>query len=175
MRAYLLAILTSALLASSSFTFAQDNPSEARPSQNAKAASPTEITFDNLKFEIAKDAKFDRKALGEKIEALHGKQVKITGYFLPTSVYMREGIKQFILQYKDLSVNDPPPKLHQVIRVEMEEGKTASFTTQPISVEGEFSIKEWAVINGRPSAIYHLKAKSITEVKNIPADPPPAK
>lgn len=177
MRVYQLAILTILAGVTHSIAIAQDGPASANVLQSGKVPSnsPTEITFDDLKFEIAKDAKFDRKMLGDKIEALAGKQVKINGYILPTSVFMREGIKIFILQYKDLSVNDPPPKIHQVIRIEMEGDKTTKFTVQPISVEGEFSIKEWAVIDGRPSAVYHLKAKSVTEIKNLPAEKPAAK
>lgn len=158
-----------------SLALAQDKTDEAKASQVAaeptKKDGVTEITFDDLKFDIAKDAKFERKMLGEKIEALAGKQVKVTGYIWPTSVFMREGIKTFVLVYKDLEhCVDPFPTMHQVIRVEMEGDKTTSFTIQPIAIEGEFSIKEWAVINGRPAVVYHIKATSVTQLKNLPIE-----
>lgn len=162
------------IFCSATSLFSQESaPTSLKPASTEQAL---EITFDDLQFEIAKDAKFDRKMLGEKIEALAGKQVKITGYILPTSVYMREGIKTLILQAKDYDHDRAPLlEIYEAIRVEMEEGKTTSFTSQPISVEGEFSIKEWAVINGRPMAIYHLRAKCITPIKDLPAEKKPAK
>jgi hypothetical protein len=50
--------------------------------------------------------------------------------------------------------------IYDCMRIELVGDAVASFTTRPIKVEGEFEIKEWAVIDGVPKAIFHLKAKS---------------
>lgn len=125
------------------------------------ASGILDLTFDDLKFDIEKGAKFNREMLPQKIEDYKGKKLIIRGYILPTSVFQREGIKQFILVRDDKECCfGPMAAIYDCMRIELVGDAAASFTTRPITVEGEFDIKEWAVINGVPSAIFHLKAKS---------------
>ena len=150
-----------------SLTFAQVS-AETSPKQQ-RAENVVEITFDDLQFEIAQDAKFDRKMLGEKIEPLNDKRIKISGYILPSSVFQLKGIKKFILIHQDFELcKDPWPTIAQQVLVEMEGDASASFTTKPISVEGEFSVQELYVIDGRPTFIYRLKATSVTPLRTAP-------
>jgi hypothetical protein len=120
-----------------------------------------DLTFDDLKFDIEKGGKFEREMLPKKIEDYKGKKITIRGYILPTSTFQREGIKVFVLVRDDKECCfGPMAAIYDCMRVELVGDAVASFTTRPITVEGEFDIKEWAVINGIPSAIFHLKAKS---------------
>lgn len=99
--------------------------------------------------------------LPQKIEDYKGKKITIRGYILPSSVFQREGIKVFILVRDDKECCfGPMAAIYDCMRIEMEGNAIATFTTRPITVEGEFDIREWAVIDGRPMAIYHMKATS---------------
>jgi hypothetical protein len=147
------------ILATTPLALGQEKTESLAASSSANKAA--ELTFDDLKFEIGKHAKFERKMLTPKIESYAGKQIKISGYILPASVFQREGIKKFVLLHQDFELcKDPWPSTAQQIWVEMEGEATASFTTKRITVEGEFSIKEMHIVDGRSMAIYHLKATS---------------
>ncbi len=141
---------------------ATDRKVEPARRPGAKNASGIlDITFDDLKFDIEKGAKFDRKLVTKKIEDLKGKKLTIKGYILPTSIFQQEGIKVFVLVRDDKECCfGPMAAIYDCMRVELEGDAVASFTTRPITVEGEFDIREWAVIDGRPMAIFHMKAKS---------------
>lgn len=170
----IIAITLLALAASTCLSVSPAQEGINKPTQSdhepQKSDGAVEITFNDLKFEIANDAKFDRKMIGEKLANLDGKPVKIRGIILPASVYQRDGIKLFILTYKSWEhCVSPLTSLIDSVRVEMAENTSTSFTTQPVVVEGEFSIKEWAVINGRPAAVYHIKAISVTPQQADPA------
>lgn len=132
-----------------------------RRAGSKNASGVLDLTFDDFKFDIEKGAKFDREMLPKKIEDLKGKKISIRGYILPDSVFQREGIKIFVLVRDDKECCfGPMAAIYDCMRIEMVGDAVASFTTRPIAVEGEFEIKEWAVIDGVPRAIFHLKAKS---------------
>jgi hypothetical protein len=136
-------------------------PEPPRRAGAKNASGVLDLTFDDLKFDIEKGAKFDRKMLPQKIEDYKGKKITIRGYILPSSVFQREGIKVFILVRDDKECCfGPMAAIYDCMRIEMEGNAIATFTTRPITVEGEFDIREWAVIDGRPMAIYHMKATS---------------
>lgn len=125
------------------------------------ASGILDLTFDDLKFDIEKGGKFERKMLPETIEDFKGKKITLRGYILPASIFQNEGIKQFILVRDDKECCfGPMAAIFDCVRIEMDGGPGVSFTTRPITVEGSFDIREWPVIDGRPLAIYHMKAKS---------------
>src|SRR5436190_7050420 len=68
----------------------------ARRAGTKNASGVLDLTFDDLKFDIEKGGKFERKMLTDKIEDFKGKKITIRGYILPASIYQQEGIKQFI-------------------------------------------------------------------------------
>ncbi len=141
--------------------FTSANAQDAAKPEASKPDGVIDLKFDDLKFEIAKGAKFERKMLGEKIEALNGKQVRISGFINPVSVFKQEGIKTLIVTREKIDVNrGPTTPIYEAIRVQMEGDATTKFTTKQIVVEGEFEIREWANIDGRPMAVYHIKATS---------------
>ena len=55
----------------------------------------------------------------------------------------------------------PGAALYDCIFVEMETGKSASFTVRPVAVEGQFSIKPFQGPDGKHLAIYHLRGRSV--------------
>jgi hypothetical protein len=121
---------------------------------------PRELTFDSIKFEMVRNAEFRRSLLTEEIEKLDGKRIKIRGYMLPS--FHQDGITQFILVRDNLECCfGPGAMLFDCLIVDMQEGKTASYTTRAVAVEGVFTIEELADEDGMTLAIYHLQASEV--------------
>ncbi|HRX80104.1 MAG TPA: DUF3299 domain-containing protein, partial [Pirellulaceae bacterium] len=111
-------------------------------------AKTQDLTFDDIKFDIKKDAPFKREMLTEKIESLDGSVVKIRGYILPS--FQQKGIKQFVLVRDNMECCfGPGAALYDCILVEMAPGKSASFTVRPVSVEGKFEVSEFIGPDGK--------------------------
>ncbi|RMF39238.1 MAG: DUF3299 domain-containing protein [Planctomycetota bacterium] len=133
-------------------------------SSRASAFAKGIITFDDLKFDLEKGGKFDRKLLTDKIESLHKKTVELKGYILPTSVFRQTGIEEFVLVRDNMECCfGPGAALYDCVIVRMAKGKTATFTTRPVTVKGKFEIKEFLYPDSDEHyAIYQITA---TEVK----------
>lgn len=121
---------------------------------------PRDVSFDDIKFEIEKGAAFKRSLLTKKIEELSGKPIRIRGYILPS--FQQEGITQFVLVRDNMECCfGPGAALYDCIVVEMEPGKSASFTVRPVTVEGKFEISEFKGPDGKHLAVYHLTGKHV--------------
>ena len=98
------------------------------------------ISFDDLKFDIEKGAKYDPAMLTPRIQELVGQRVRVRGYILPST---QQTLVSFTLvrDNKECCFG-PKAALYDCIRVKMTPEKTANFTTLPIAVEGLFSLKE---------------------------------
>lgn len=117
------------------------------------------ITFDDVKFNIKKNQAFKRTMLPETIEQLDGKLIKVRGYILPS--FKQEGITQFVLvrDNKECCFG-PGAALFDCIVVQMDQGKSISYTVRPIAVEGIFTVREYKGPDGKHLAIYHLKSRA---------------
>lgn len=122
-----------------------------------------EITFDNLKFEIEKDGKFDRKMLTPEIEKLNNQVVQIRGFILPASVMQMRNIKKFVLVRDNQECCfGPGAALYDCVIVQMKGDATAEFTTRPVAVKGKFKIKEFKYPGDEGHyAIYELEATAV--------------
>lgn len=123
----------------------------------AVAADPKvrDISFDNIKFEMKKGDPFERKMLTPDIEKLVGSTVKIRGYILPS--FQQQGIKQFVLVRDNMECCfGPGAALYDCILVEMEAGKSTSFTVRPVAVQGIFQVSEFKGPDGKHLAIYRM-------------------
>ena len=119
-----------------------------------------DLTFDDIKFDIKKDAPFKREMLTDKIEKLSGNSIKIRGYILPS--FQQKGIKQFVLVRDNMECCfGPGAALYDCILVEMAPGKSASFTVRPVSVEGKFEISEFKGPDGKHLAIYRMVGEQV--------------
>jgi len=128
----------------------------------ADEAGYKNITFDDIKLELEKDEKYiPEKHLNEKVDKLQGQKIRIRGWIHP-SVFTQTGITQFVLVRDNQECCfGPGAALHDCILIEMESGKSTSFTTRPIAVEGVFKIEEIpGGPKGRQLAIYGMKAVS---------------
>jgi hypothetical protein len=123
-----------------------------------------EITFDDLKFDIAKGGEFKKEMITKEIGELDKKTVKLRGFILPTSVFQNSGIKQFVLVRDNQECCfGPGALLFDCVIVEMEPGKTATFSTRVVSVKGKLEIdsESFRYPEGGHYAIYKMTAEEV--------------
>ena len=113
------------------------------------------LTFDDLKFEQDKDEAFDRKLLTSKINGYHGGKVKIRGYIRPN--FKQSGITKFIFvrDNKECCFG-PQAAIFDNILVRLDEGESTNYTVRPITVEGDFVLKEYFGADGEVWSLYRL-------------------
>lgn len=164
----------------SSQTPVNATPADASPRLLANATSPPPVfqtayvedsaessgaaksaTFDDIKFEMKKGAKFRRRMLTDKIKGLFSKNIKIRGYILPS--FRQSGITTFVLVRDNMECCfGPGAALFDCIVVQMVEGKSTEFSVRPVTVEGKFSFdKIEDPISGELRAIYHLDGVNV--------------
>lgn len=123
------------------------------------ADAAKEITFDDIKLDMQKGDAYDASKLTDKVRGYDGKTIKIRGYILPS--FQQNGIKQFVLVRDNMECCfGPGALLHDCIIVEMTPPATATYSTRPVSVEGNFSVRELKV-DDTYLAIYHLDGKEV--------------
>ncbi|MEC8337048.1 MAG: DUF3299 domain-containing protein [Planctomycetota bacterium] len=123
--------------------------------QKSKSSKTQAISFDDIKFEMKIDDPFDRSMLTKKITEYDGQKIKIRGYILPS--FKQDGLTQFVLVRDNLECCfGPGAALYDCVMVEMQAGKSASYSVRPVTVEGGFKITEWKDYDGVIRAIYHL-------------------
>lgn len=123
-----------------------------------------EITFDDLKFDIEKGGEFKKEMITKEIGELDKKTVKLRGFILPTSVFQNSGIKQFVLVRDNQECCfGPGALLFDCVIVEMEPGKTTTFSTRVVSVKGKLEIdsESFRYPEGGHYAIYKMTAEEV--------------
>ncbi len=119
-----------------------------------------DISFDAIKFDMQKDEPFRRALITPAIEKIDNSKIRIRGYILPS--FQQAGLSQFVLVRDNMQCCfGPGAALYDCIVVQMNEGRTTDFTTQPVAVEGVFSIQEIAGPEGKCLAIYHMQADKV--------------
>jgi hypothetical protein len=138
-------------------------PAAAPPRQSPASAGPErteDVNFDDLKFDIERDAPFDPSLLTDAVKKLDGKLIRVRGFISPAT-YQLKGITQFVLlRDNQQCCFGPGAYIYHNMMVEMEEGKSTSYVIRPITVEGRFSIKPWVGPDGKTWSIYHVRATS---------------
>jgi hypothetical protein len=124
------------------------------------SARPLEITFDDIKLDLAKDEAFTRDRLTSRVEELDGDRVRIRGYILPS--FQQRGLTQFVLVRDNQECCfGPGAALHDCVVVRMQPGATADFSIRPVAVTGGFRVEELRGPNGRHLAIYALDGENV--------------
>ena len=128
--------------------------------KKSKSSKTQAISFDDIKFEMKIDDPFDRSMLTKKITEYDGQKIKIRGYILPS--FKQDGLTQFVLVRDNLECCfGPGAALYDCVMVEMQAGKSASYSVRPVTVEGGFKIVEWKDYDGVIRAIYHLDGDAV--------------
>jgi uncharacterized membrane protein YcgQ (UPF0703/DUF1980 family) len=113
------------------------------------------LTFDDIKFDMEKTDKFDRKMLTEKINSYHGGKVKIRGYIRPN--LKQDGIRKFIFvrDNKECCFGEGAAIFDNIL-VRMAKNKTTRYTVRPITIEGNFVLKEYIGPGGDVWSLYRM-------------------
>jgi hypothetical protein len=138
-------------------------PQQGRPANRGAALWPPgrlDITFDDVKFDMRKGESFDRRMLTDRIEQLHGRDVRIRGYILPS--FRQRGITEFVLVRDNLECCfGPGAALFDCIVVRMEPGQAISYTVRPVVVEGTFAIEELKGADQTHLAIFRMTGRQV--------------
>lgn len=123
--------------------------------QNGADAEVLDLTFDDIKFEMDKEAEFEREFLTERINELDGRVIKIRGYILPS--FKHSQISKFILVRDNQECCfGPGAALCDCILVSLQKGHEIEYTVRPVTVEGKFYVKEWKT-GGKVLAVFRMK------------------
>jgi len=134
--------------------------SQARSAGAAASAATLEITFDDIKLDLDKNAPFTREALSPRVRELDGRRVRIRGYILPS--FQQRGLVQFVLVRDNQECCfGPGAALHDCIVVRMQAGASADFSIRPVAVAGTFRVAELRGPEGGHLAIYALEGESV--------------
>ena len=137
-----------------------ESGSPLRKKQSSQTAKTQAISFDDIKFDMKQDDPFKRSMLTKKITDYDGQKIKIRGYILPS--FKQDGLTQFVLVRDNLECCfGPGAALYDCVMVEMQTGKSASYSVRPVTVEGDFKIAEWEDFDGVIRAIYHLDGDAV--------------
>ena len=128
----------------------------ATPSFGDKKRAGNSITFDDIKFDMEKGDRFKRTMLTDSINELAGERIKLKGYIRPS--IKQKGLTKFIFVRDDKECCfGPGAALFDCVLVTLAKGKKSDFTVRPITVEGDFYLKEFKGPDGKIWAIYRMK------------------
>lgn len=114
------------------------------------------ITFDDLKFDMDKGEKFERKLLTDSINDLAGQRLKLKGYIRP-SIRQKDLTKFIFVRDDKECCFGPGAALYDCVLVTLKAGNKSDYTVRPITIEGEFFLKEYTGPDGRVWAVYRMK------------------
>jgi hypothetical protein len=119
------------------------DPVELAKERKAREAAKKrgEITFDDLKFEMEKGTSFKPEMLTEENKDLNKKTWKIRGFILPTTLFSKSNIREFVLVRDNQECCfGPGAALYDCIMVTMAPGKSINFSTRVVAVKGVLEI-----------------------------------
>ena len=123
-----------------------------------------EITFDDLKFDIEKGAKFEPEMITKELMELDKKIFKLRGFILPATVFQQTGIKEFVLvRDNQQCCFGPGAAIYDCVMVEMNLEKTTKFSTRVVTVKGKLEIdtEKYKDEEGSNYAIYRMTAEEV--------------
>jgi hypothetical protein len=134
--------------------------------QPATKATPTEsgpidVTWEQLDVGIGAESVYEPWMMKTSIKALDGQQVRITGY-MHGGVAVKEGIREFVL----LKNSDCPfgrqGEAHHAMVATLQGKSRASYSPQPLVVEGTFHVRPMNGPDGTTWALYAIDVTSVT-------------
>jgi hypothetical protein len=138
---------------------AQQPPAPA-PQPAPPDTAVSDISFDDIKLDLAKGAPFTPEALTPRVRELERRRVRIRGYILPS--FQQTGLTQFVLVRDNLECCfGPGAALHDCVVVRMAPGKTADFSIRPVAVTGVFRVEELRGPAGGHLAIYAMEGLEV--------------
>jgi hypothetical protein len=121
-----------------------------------RSVNQNQITFDDIKFDMEKGQKFTRDLLTNAINELAGRRLQLKGFIRPSN--RQKGLSKFIFVRDDKECCfGPTAAIYDCVLVSLADGESCDFTVRPITVEGDFFLKEFDGPDGRVWAVYRMK------------------
>ena len=132
-----------------------DRPTFAnRPKKSAGGVQ--DVTFDDIKFEMEKTERFKRDMLTDEIRAMDGTRISIRGYIKPGNRQTNLSKFVFVRDNQECCFG-PGAALFDCVLVKLAKGSKSDFTVRPITIEGDFYVKEYRGPTGQIWAVYRMK------------------
>jgi len=144
------------------------DPAEVAKERKAREAAKKrgEITFDDLKFAIEKGEAFKPEMLSDDNKDLHKKTWKIRGFILPTTLFSKSNIREFVLVRDNQECCfGPGAALYDCIMVTMAPGKSINFSTRVVAVKGVLEIDTESFLYPDSEEHYAIYKMTAEEVK----------
>ena len=119
-----------------------------------------ELTFADLKFDIGFGKAFDRSFLPEKVKALEGKEIVLSGYMRPS--FKASDLKGFVfVRDNKADCFGPGAPIYDCVMVHMKEGMQTDYLARRFKIRGTFNLQERKGPDGKPWAIYRMENTTI--------------
>ena len=125
-----------------------------RPKKSAGGVQ--DVTFDDIKFEMEKTERFKRDMLTDEIRAMDGTRISIRGYIKPGNRQTNLSKFVFVRDNQECCFG-PGAALFDCVLVKLAKGSKSDFTVRPITIEGDFYVKEYRGPTGQIWAVYRMK------------------
>ncbi len=144
----------------------RENENEDRPEKPTFKDRPkstgaiSNITFDDIKFDIEKGQAFERTMLTDAINAIDGKRVNLRGFIRPST--RQKGLTKFVFvrDNKECCFG-PGAALYDCVLVQLTNGQKSDYTVRPVTIEGDFYLKEYKGPDGKVWAIYRMTNSNV--------------
>jgi hypothetical protein len=134
---------------------AQKEPAAVKP-----PSGPQDVPWEQLDLGMEPDSVYEPWMLTTRVKILEGQPIRITG-FMSGAILQKNNIRTFPLMREKECPFGPGGQAHHVIEVELDASRRTEFTTEPITVEGVFSVKPWTGPNGKTWSLYRLDGAKI--------------
>jgi len=131
-------------------------PAATKPTTNdTKATLPAGEPASDRQQLLVDPEPIDRDLLTPKINSYHGGKVKIRGYIRPN--FKQSGITKFIFvrDNKECCFG-PQAAIFDNILVRLERGHSTNYTVRPVTIEGDFVLKEYHGDDGNVWSLYRM-------------------
>ncbi len=124
--------------------------------EKSPTGDPLQLTFDDLVFPMDKNDHFKRSMLSKDHDRLDQRKVSISGFIRPSA--RQSGLDKFVFVRDNMECCfGPGAALYDCILVKLADGQSTDYTVRPVTIEGDFYIKEFTGPNGKTWAIFRMK------------------
>ncbi|MCU0879340.1 MAG: hypothetical protein MUF06_16275 [Pirellulaceae bacterium] len=118
------------------------------------------VTWEELDLGMEPDSVYQPWMMKTSVAELVGKPIRITG-FMCGAIFQKENVRNFPLLRERECPFGVGGQAHHVIEVDLPQDLRTSFTTEPVTIEGTFSVRPWTGPNGKTWSLYHVKGTKV--------------
>jgi hypothetical protein len=124
------------------------------------SADPQTVSWEQLDLGMEPDSVYQPWMMKTSVAELVGKPIRITG-FMCGAVFQKENIRNFPLLRERECPFGVGGQAHHVIEVDLPQDLRTSFTSEPVTIEGTFSVRPWTGPNGKTWSLYHVEGTKV--------------